>query len=260
MAASIIGGLVENGADPGRILVADPAAASREKLSADFGVTASADNHDVCARADILVLAVKPQVMKEVASDIAEHIPGGAAVVSIAAGIPVVALQQWLGADRAIVRCMPNTPALVHKGATGLFATANVDDDQKAAVGAIFDAVGTVAWLDSEADIDVVTALSGSGPAYFFLMIETMEKVAVDMGLSPDTARSLCLQTALGAATMAASSDVDCTELRRRVTSPGGTTQQAIATFEDGHFAELVARAMGAARQRAEEMADDFSN
>lgn len=259
MAASLIGGLVDTSFPAANILVSEPVEAARQNLQATFGVTASADNSDVCRQADLIVLAVKPQVLKTVAEGIADALGHNPLIVSIAAGIPATALQNWLGADKAIVRCMPNTPALVHLGATGLFATPTVSSAQKTQVENLFKAVGISAWVDSEADIDAVTALSGSGPAYFFLLIEAMEKAGVALGLSPETARQLTLQTALGSATMAANSDVDCTELRRRVTSPGGTTEKAVATFIAGELPKLVAKAMAAASLRAQEMADEFS-
>lgn len=259
MASSLIGGLVDTGFPPARIRVSDPIADNRHKLEADFGVVTGADNKEICRDADVVVLAVKPQVLKSVAEGIANALKTQVVVVSIAAGIPVPALQKWLGRDRAIVRCMPNTPALVSRGAAGLYATEHVNAEQKDQVDAVFKAVGVTAWFASEEDLDAVTALSGSGPAYFFLMMESMEKAGVRLGLSEDTARLLCLQTALGAATMAINSDVDCAELRRRVTSPGGTTQQAIATFIDGRLPELVEQAMTSACQRAKEMADEYS-
>lgn len=259
MASSIIGGLIENGFPATSILVSDPVTEGRQKLQQTFGVTTATDNAEVCAQADIVVLAVKPQILKAVAEGIATVVPNTAVVVSIAAGIPLSALQHWLGKGCAIVRCMPNTPALVHLGASGLHANSAVTADQKSHVESLFNAIGTSTWLESEADLDAVTALSGSGPAYFFLMIEAMTAAGTQLGLTPETARQLSLQTALGAATMAYNSDVDCAELRRRVTSPGGTTEKAITTFQAGGFTQLVASAMQAASDRAKAMADEFS-
>lgn len=259
MASSIIGGLVHQGYSAQYISVSDPIAASRDKLAAEFGIGVTEENAQACKNADVIVLAVKPQVLKDVAATVAPAIHGESVVVSIAAGIPVTALENWLGKDTAIVRCMPNTPALVHRGASGLFANPRVNDKQKQQVEALFSAVGSASWLDREQDIDAVTALSGSGPAYFFLLMEAMENAGVELGLDRAAARSLTLQTALGAATMAASSDVDAAELRRRVTSPGGTTEQAIKRFTDGGFSSLVTEAMSAACTRAAEMAEEFS-
>lgn len=259
MASSLIGGLVHRGYPAANIRASDPVAASRDTLASKFGISVTADNSEACDSADIIVLAVKPQILKDVAATVAPSLQGQPVVVSIAAGIPVSALENWLGTDTAIVRCMPNTPALVHTGASGLFANTRVKDLQKSQVEALFSAVGSVTWLDSEQAIDAVTALSGSGPAYFFLLMEAMENAGVELGLDRNAARALTLQTALGAATMAHGSDVDTAELRRRVTSPGGTTEQAIKQFNDGGFSNLVNQAMTAACKRAAEMAEEFS-
>lgn len=259
MASSLIGGLVHNGFAAANIRASDPLAEGRERLAREFGIATIADNSAACTNADVIVLAVKPQVLKAVAEGIADCLAKKPVVVSIAAGIPIAALQNWLGANTALVRCMPNTPALVHQGASGLYATATVSAEQRKQVEQLFAAVGICAWLETEAEIDAVTALSGSGPAYFFLLMEAMERAGIALGLAPEVARQLTLQTALGAATMAANSDVDAAELRRRVTSPGGTTEQAVLTFIDGKMPELVASAMAAANRRAGEMAEAFS-
>lgn len=259
MATSIIGGLVDRGFLPTTLRVSEPLAEARQRLADRFGVSTFSDNSAACAGADVVVLAVKPQVMKTVATALAPELGHKPVVISIAAGIPVAALQSWLGADIPIVRCMPNTPALVHLGASALYATALVKEEQKALSSELFSAVGQIAWLERETDIDAVTALSGSGPAYFFLLIEAMEKAGIEQGLSPETARLLTLQTALGAATMAAQSDVDAAELRRRVTSPAGTTERAVNTFLAGGLPRLVTEAMAAAQTRAREMASEFT-
>lgn len=259
MARSLIGGLVQKGFAPSAIRVSEPLAAGRDALAADFGVNVFSDNGEACAGADLVVLAVKPQVMPAVASALAPSLGHRPLVVSIAAGIPVAALQQWLGQQIPIIRCMPNTPALVHLGASGLYASPLVNDEQKALAEQLFNAVGIAVWLQAEIEIDAVTALSGSGPAYFFLLMEAMQSAGEALGLSPATARQLTLQTALGAATMAAQSDVGPDELRRRVTSPAGTTEKAIEAFMAGELPALVARAMTAADTRAREMAREFS-
>ena len=203
-----------------------------------------------------MILAVKPQLMAQVLNPLAVTLVANKPVIiSIAAGITLANLHDWLADDLPIVRTMPNTPALVQTGATGLFANAQVSAAQKQLANTIFGAIGIACWLASEDELDFVVALSGSGPAYYFLLIETMEQVAVDMGLSPDVARLLTQQTALGAAKLAQQSEVDAAELRHRVTSPGGTTEQAINTFLDGGFKELVTQAMQAAQQRSKELA-----
>ena len=259
MARSLIGGLVQKGFSPAAIRVSEPVPEARDTLAADFGVAVFSDNTAACAGADLVVLAVKPQVMQTVAAALAPALVHSPVVVSIAAGIPVTALQHWLGATTPVIRCMPNTPALVHLGASGLFASAQVSDEQKALAEQLFSAVGLVVWLSAESEIDAVTALSGSGPAYFFLLMEAMQSAGEALGLSAETARQLTLQTALGAATMAAGSDVGPDELRRRVTSPAGTTEKAINTFLAGDLPALVDKAVRAASDRAREMADEFS-
>jgi pyrroline-5-carboxylate reductase len=211
---------------------------------------------EIAANADVIILAVKPQVMAAACESLRASIKKpDCLIISIAAGIPVSSMESWLGHDRAIVRCMPNTPALVGEGATGLFANARCSPTDIALAGDILSAVGITCWLRSEKDIDTVTALSGSGPAYFFLMMEALEKAAVALGLDADVARQLSIQTALGAGKLAADSDVAPDELRRRVTSPGGTTEQALLSFQRDGFERIVANAVEAAQKRAAELA-----
>ena len=198
--------------------------------------------------------------MGPVVSDLASSLNSSSAVVSIAAGIQIGDLQNWLGEGQAIVRAMPNTPAMVRTGATGLFANPQVNSQQREAIQAIFNAVGIACWVESEAQIDAVTAVSGSGPAYYFLVMEVMEKVAGELGLSAETARQLTIQTALGAAQMASSGELNTTQLRQQVTSPGGTTHAAIETFKEGGIEESFRQAMQAALHRAEEMSKEFSS
>ena len=260
MATSLIGGLIEKGYPTDRIVVCDPLAESGKRLESTFGITTHTENLSAAADADIIILAVKPQVMKTVASDLAPALAHKPLVISIAAGITAAALQSWLGAEVPIIRCMPNTPALVQSGASGLFATALVNPTQHQQAGDILAAVGTVSWLESEDDIDKVTALSGSGPAYFFLVIEAMTAAGVKMGLDAETARQLTLQTALGAARMAIASDVDAGELRKRVTSPAGTTEKAINSLLDNQLPEHFEQAIAAAYDRAQEMAKELTD
>lgn len=255
MASSLIQGLLARGVQADHLHATDIDDARLTQLRQDCGIN-TGSIAQVCAQADVIVLAVKPQVMATVCADLKAVIgKPSCLIISIAAGIPVASLEQWLGAERAIVRCMPNTPALVGEGATGLFANARCGESDTALAGAILAAVGITCWLRREQDIDTVTALSGSGPAYFFLMMEAMEKAATALGLEADVARQLSIQTALGAGRLAASSDVAPDELRRRVTSPGGTTEQALLSFQRDEFERIVARAMQAAQQRAAELA-----
>ena len=256
MAGALIGGLVKQGFDASNISAADPYQPSLDKLRSDFAITTSNSNTDTVNAADVVVLAVKPQMLHTAAAEISALVRHQQSlVVSIAAGIPLASLQSWLGDDVAIVRCMPNMPALVQCGATGLFANSHVSDAQRAAAEQILNAVGISAWVNNESELDAVTAVSGSGPAYFFLVMEAMQDSADAMGLDPELSKQLIIQTALGAATMAQQSDVDAAELRRRVTSPGGTTERAIAELEGGGLRELFKIALRAAEQRSVELA-----
>ncbi|WP_045827263.1 pyrroline-5-carboxylate reductase [Teredinibacter turnerae] len=262
MAGSIFGGLVANGYSTQSIIASDPKPEALAKLQASLNIRTTTDNREALAAADIVVLAVKPQVMKAVCCDLAPHLKPGTLVVSIAAGISAASLHTWLGGsqDLALVRCMPNTPSLVQAGASGLFATPSVSDKQKQQAESIMAAVGSVCWVNDEEDIHAVTAVSGSGPAYFFLMIEAMIDAGVAQGLSKDTAARLALDTAYGAAKLAVNSDVDVVELRRRVTSPNGTTAEAIASFENNNYREIVADAMRACADRSRQLAEQLAD
>ncbi len=256
MASSIIGGLVASGFAAEQIWASDPNAESLNKLLAVAPVNTASDNNALIAAVDIVILAVKPQIMKIVAGDIAASVQDRKPlVITIAAGVTSASLDGWLGGNTAIVRCMPNTPALVRSGATGLFANTEVNATQRAQAEQILQAVGLALWVDNEAQLDAVTALSGSGPAYFFLVMEAMQAKGLQMGLSAEVAKQLTLQTALGAAQMALGSDVDAAELRRRVTSPNGTTERAINILQAGGLEALFDQALEGARLRAEELA-----
>jgi len=254
MAASLIGGLIAEGHPADRITACDPVAEVRSRLAGTFGIATTDDNRAAARAAETLVLAVKPQVMAAVARELAPALAHRPLVISIAAGIPLDALAGWLGTDVPLVRCMPNTPALVRTGATGLYARPGVSPEQRATAGGILRAVGLAVWLEEESQLDAVTALSGSGPAYFFLVMEAMMAAGRELGLAPAVARELTVQTALGAARMAREGDVDVAELRRRVTSPGGTTEAAIGVLESGGLTALFAAALRAAELRAREM------
>ncbi len=251
MARSLVGGLVARGTPGASIRIAEPVDALREALSRDFGASVFADGTGAVDGAGTWVLAVKPQVMRAVCEALAPRAQAlRPLVVSIAAGITAAQLERWLGGGVAVVRCMPNTPALLGAGVTGLFANANVDASGRDAAQVLLASAGDTVWIDDEALMDAVTAVSGSGPAYIFLLAEAMQAAAVAEGLPEDAARRLVLQTVLGAARMLTESDADAAELRRRVTSPNGTTQAAIEAFEAGGFRELVARAIRAATER----------
>lgn len=259
MASSIIGGLVESGHPATRISAADPFPASLARLGEIAPVNLCADNATAAAEADVVIMAVKPQVMAEATNSIARAVRARRAlVISIAAGVTITSMQARLGPQAAIVRCMPNTPALLGCGASAMFANANVSARQRGHAQAILSAVGITRWVPDEASLDAITALSGSGPAYFFLLMEAMIDAGCEMGLDRETAVAMTLQTGLGAARMALEGDTDLVELRRRVTSPGGTTERAIQSFEDNGLRQLVADALRAAAERAAAMAREM--
>ncbi|ANI62988.1 pyrroline-5-carboxylate reductase [Pseudomonas frederiksbergensis] len=257
MAASLIGGLRAKGLDAAQIRASDPGEETRARVKAEHGIEVFADNAQAIEGVDVVVLAVKPQAMKAVCEAIRPSLKPNQLVVSIAAGITCASMNNWLGAQ-PIVRCMPNTPALVRQGVSGLYATAQVSAEQRQQAQELLSAVGIALWLDEEQQLDAVTAVSGSGPAYFFLLIEAMTAAGVKLGLPPEIAAQLTVQTALGAAHMAVASDVDAAELRRRVTSPAGTTEAAIKAFQAGGFEALVEKALGAAAHRSAEMAEQL--
>jgi len=256
MARSLIGGLVADGYDPGLIRVADPDAQQRRLLEERFGITAGADNAAALAGAEVVVLAVKPQTMKAVAQDLAPHLPDPPPlIISIAAGIREQDLERWLGGAPPLVRSMPNTPAMVQCGATALHANEQVSRRQRDLAEFVMRAVGLTVWLEEESLMDAVTALSGSGPAYIFLVMEAMERAGRKLGLPQDTARLLTLQTTFGAAKLALETAEDSAALRQRVTSPGGTTERAVSVLQEGGLEELFERALKAAHDRAAELA-----
>jgi len=259
MAASLIGGLISDGFAADNIVVAEPQASRREELRAHFGVRTETDNTVLVKSVEVIVLAVKPQVLPEVCEQMAAAVQESAPlVVSIAAGIRVADIDRWLGGNNAIVRTMPNTPALVKSGATALFANDKVGKAQRELAEGIMRAVGLTLWVDEETLLDAVTAISGSGPAYFFLLIEMLQQTGCKLGLPEQSARLLALQTAFGAARMALESNEDCAELRARVTSPGGTTERAVTILEQGGIRELFDKALQGARDRAAELADQL--
>ncbi|MEM9254382.1 MAG: pyrroline-5-carboxylate reductase [Pseudomonadota bacterium] len=259
MACSIVGGLVAHGHPASAMHAADPVAASLDRLRNIAEVEIHADNSSAAAEADIVILSVKPQVIDIAASSIADTVRDtGSLVMSIAAGISIHKLQSRIGEHAAIVRCMPNTPALLRCGATGLFANEHASAEQREMAEYVLSAIGHTHWVAEESQLDAVTALSGSGPAYFFLFTEAMIDAACEQGLDRAVATELALQTAYGAARMALENDVDLVELRRRVTSPGGTTERAVESFEQDELRQVVARAIRAATERAVEMEQEL--
>ena len=260
MARGLIGGLLGQGATASHITVAEPNESARSTLVRDFGVTATADNAAAVAGARVVILAVKPQLMADVARALAPALQATRPlVISVAAGIRAERLQHWLGPDIAVVRSMPNRPALIGAGATGLYASAALSAEDRALAQQVLASTGLCLWVRSEADIDVVTALSGSGPAYFFRLAELMAEAAVAQGLEPDVAHKLAAQTLAGAGQLvAAEASPDLARMRAEVTSKGGTTEAALARFAEQGFDRLVAAAMAAAAQRSRELAEQF--
>ncbi len=260
MAYSLIGGLTSTGVAGQNIWVSDPDSDKLAQMAEHFSVNTCSSNSELAQTAEVIILAVKPQQLAQVCADISTAVcQTKPLIISIAAGVLSRDIERWLNpasdTPLAVVRCMPNTPALVQSGATALFANAQVDDEQKTLAESILRAAGLTLWLDSESDMDAVTALSGSGPAYFFLVIEAMEKAGVQLGLDENTAHLLAVQTAFGASKMALESDDSAETLRRKVTSPGGTTEKAIGILQDGQLEALFARALEGARDRSTELA-----
>lgn len=259
MARGLAGGLIKNGWGQNQVILADPEPSQRESVESLFGVKTFASNSDVAARADILVLAVKPQILGDVAKALASAVQKNKPlIISIAAGVRIEDIDRWLGNGLAIVRVMPNTAALIGSGASGMYANDCVNEGMRNQAESILRAVGVTVWLADEYLMDVVTALSGSGPAYFFLVMEALEQASIESGLDPKQARLLTLETAFGAAKMALESHEEPAQLRRRVTSPGGTTEQAVKVLEQGDIRQLFKQAVQAAVIRAREIADMF--
>jgi pyrroline-5-carboxylate reductase len=255
MAKAIISGLLAEGFKRINLFASGPRQESLDRVAQEFGINISTDNAATAAGADVIVLAVKPQMLKEVCLGLADSLSHKPLIISLAAGITTESISSWLGGEHAIVRCMPNTPSQVRVGASGLFANANVSHPQKSIVNTILGAVGIVQWVEDEA---LINPVSGSGPAYFFLMMEAMIDAGVELGLTRTAATELTLQTALGAAVLAKQSNVDVAELRRRVTSPKGTTEQAINSFENDQIRAIFARAMTACSHRAVELSESL--
>ncbi|MFV2003989.1 MAG: pyrroline-5-carboxylate reductase [Gammaproteobacteria bacterium] len=264
MAGSLIGGLINAGFSAADIIVAEPDETRRQVLNEQYKVNTSADNNKT-QNCNVIILAVKPQLLKAVCQQLDVNETDGTLFISIAAGIKSTDISRWLSNDKgndtlAIVRCMPNTPALLQCGASGLYANKSVDDRQKQQAEQIMQAVGIVVWVDDEEQLNAVTAVSGSGPAYFFLMMEAMQNAGKQLGLSGDISQQLVLQTALGAARMAVESDTSPAELRQKVTSKGGTTEQAILSFQTANFQQIISDALKAANDRSISLADELGS
>ena len=256
MASAIIGGLIRQGMRPDQFTVVEPFADTAAKLLNDFGITALPAAGPALARADLVVWAVKPQIFSEAAAPVMPH-TRAALHLSVAAGIRTDSIGRWVGTDR-VVRCMPNTPALVGQGITGLFACPSVTAVDKALVEQVIGTTGQFIWVHKESQLDAVTALSGSGPAYVFYFLEAMTEAGVGMGLSAEQAYQLAMATFSGASSLAAASTESPEVLRQRVTSKGGTTYAALTAMEAAGIKPAFVKAMQAAEQRARELGDEF--
>jgi len=259
MAAALISGLIKRGLAAAHVVVADPAHEQLDALRRDFGITTANDNVAAVADAEVVILAVKPQQMRSVALGLAAALQRtNPLVVSIAAGIPHAALARWFGAGIPVVRTMPNRPAFNGFGATGLYAPPGVGAAHRALAETIMAAVSATVWVEHESQMDTVTALSGSGPAYFFLFMEALEAAAHDRGLPREVAHKLTLETAFGAAQMARQSTEPLSVLREQVTSKGGTTAAALKVLDAAGLRAIVAHAIAAADRRSAELAAEY--
>ena len=259
MGGALIRGLIVRGMSAKNISVGEAHPQRRIALADELGVHVTADNREAVASADVVVLAVKPQDMAGTVQSLADVLAQRAPlVISIAAGIRVADIVSWCGAGAAVVRAMPNRPALNNAGATAIYAPATVSDAHRALAASVLGAVGTTVWVQQEDALDVVTALSGSGPAYFFLLAELMTDAAVNLGLDRASAQELAIQTLFGSGRMARDSDGDLARLRAEVTSKGGTTEAALRAFDAANLRGIVAAALSAAADRSREMAQAF--
>ena len=256
MASAIIGGLIRQGMKPAQITVVEPFADTAAKLLNDFGITALPSAGPALAQADLVVWAVKPQIFSEAAAPVMVH-TRKALHLSVAAGIRTDSIRRWVGTER-VVRCMPNTPALVGQGMTALYPCPSVSAADKALVEQVIGTTGQYLWVTQESQLDAVTALSGSGPAYVFYFLEAMTEAGVGMGLSADQAYQLAVATFSGASSLAAASTESPEVLRQRVTSKGGTTYAALTAMEAAGIKPAFIQAMQAAEVRARELGDEF--
>jgi pyrroline-5-carboxylate reductase len=257
MARSLIGGLIARGTNAAEIIVADPVAAQRESLHAQYGVSVTADNSVATKDTPLVILAVKPQEMRPVTIGIAATMPRECLIVSVAAGIKASDIRRWAD-GRPVVRCMPNRPALQGCGMTALYATQDVGAEARARAESVLKAVGATLWVNDEAQMDVVTAVSGSGPAYFFLLIEMLEQAGTKLGLPADVSHRLAVETAYGSGLMAREASESAATLREQVTSKGGTTEAALKHLEAHNVRAIFADAIAAAARRSSELAQQF--
>ena len=260
MAYALIKGLLNNGFDANQINISDPNEELLRNRESELKVSTYSDNASLLSNSDVIFFAVKPQVLSNVCLELKGIVKSKHLFVSIVAGIRSSDINRWLGGNFSLIRTMPNTPALFQSGVTGLFANGLVDNEQKSLVSSILSSVGECFWVNEEKLIDAITAISGSGPAYFFLLMESMKQAGMALGLDEETANSLSIQTAYGASLMANKTGKDSRTLRAEVTSPNGTTQSAIESFQDQNFEGIVANATRAAYDRARELSNELGD
>lgn len=256
MAGALIGGMIDKGLPADKVMVFDPDTGKTGALRDQFAVQIAGDNGELLRRCDIVVLAIKPQVMRQVLTPLSGSLPDAPPlIISVAAGIRVASIEQWLGRSLSVIRVMPNTPSLVGVGASGLYANERVTAEQRTTTETLMQSVGVTAWVDDEQQLDTVTGVSGGGPAYFMLFMEAMVEAAAARGLDRDAAHALVVQTCRGAAELAGRSTESLEQLRINVTSPGGTTERALATMQDAGIHAIIRDAVNAAADRADELA-----
>ena len=260
MAYALIKGLLNNGFNANQINISDPNEELLRNRESELKVSTYSDNASLLSNSDVIFFAVKPQVLSNVCLELKGIVKSRHLFVSIVAGIRSSDINRWLGGNFSLIRTMPNTPALFQAGVTGLFANELVDNEQKSLVSSILSSVGECFWVNEEKLIDAITAISGSGPAYFFLLMESMKQAGIALGLDEEIANSLSIQTAYGASLMANKTGKDSRTLRAEVTSPNGTTQSAIESFQDQNFEGIVANATRAAYDRARELSNELGN
>lgn len=260
MPRSIIGGMVQGGYPADKIWASNPSRPKLDQLSADFKVNVTQDNHELVAQCDVIVLSVKPQMMKDVCADLREKSPNISSklVTTVAAGVPIAKYHHYLGSETRVIRIMPNTPSLVGEGVSGLCADSSVTQADRDFINSVFEFVGITIWLEQESSIDVLGAVAGSGPAYFFEFMHGLQQAAEALGFDADTARAMVQQTALGAAKMASQSDLSLVDLRKQVTSKGGSTAKGIEAYQEAKLDNISDTAVRAAVARNQEMAKLF--
>ena len=259
MASAIFGGMIESGYPREAITATSPDDAMLAPLRERYGIHTETDNNTAVANADVVVLAVKPQIMHDVCAAMRDGVQERKPlIVSVAAGLTAETLERWLGGELPVIRCMPNTPSLVGSGASGLYANRLVNDDQKTLPTSLMEAVGLVEWVEKEVLLEAVTAVAGSAPAYFYLVFEALEEAGVKLGLPAESARRLAVQTGLGAAQMVQQGDTDPAQLRRNVMSPNGTTERAVNHLEQAGLRQIFLEAAEVCAARAREMGEEL--